>query len=191
MSAPGPARGEQPGPGAEHSSARAEHRSPKGEHPGPAGEGRPSARVLRIGVIGLGRAFSIMLPTFRDPRVRLVAAADPRPEARARFESDFGVTAFADAAALRTVADRPFQVRLARSGRTLTVGADQSILDVLRAAGLTLASSCESGTCGTCRTGLLAGEADHRDLVLDDDAREHAIMICVSRAKSDEITIDR
>jgi phthalate 4,5-cis-dihydrodiol dehydrogenase len=52
-------------------------------------------RKLRIGVVGLGRAFSVMLPTFtRDPRVQLVAAADPRMEARTRFESDFGGRAY-------------------------------------------------------------------------------------------------
>jgi phthalate 4,5-cis-dihydrodiol dehydrogenase len=46
---------------------------------------------VRIGVAGLGRAFQFMRPTFRtDPRVRLVAAADPRPEALARFASEFG-----------------------------------------------------------------------------------------------------
>jgi phthalate 4,5-cis-dihydrodiol dehydrogenase len=46
---------------------------------------------LRIGVAGLGRAFSLMLPTFRfDPRVQLVAAADPSQAARARFAADFG-----------------------------------------------------------------------------------------------------
>ena len=45
---------------------------------------------LRLGVAGLGRAFMLMLPTLaRHPRLRLVAAADPRPEARARFEADF------------------------------------------------------------------------------------------------------
>src|SRR6478752_7252309 len=47
-------------------------------------------RKLRIGAAGLGRAFSIMLPTFRDPRVELVAAADPRAEARRRFAKDLG-----------------------------------------------------------------------------------------------------
>ena len=53
-----------------------------------------AAPVLRVGVIGLGRAFALMVPTFAgDPRVRLVAAADPRPEACRRFEQDFGGTA--------------------------------------------------------------------------------------------------
>ena len=47
-------------------------------------------RPVRLGVVGLGRAFTLMLPTFlRDPRVELVAACDPRPEALARFQGDF------------------------------------------------------------------------------------------------------
>ncbi|GAB3626209.1 Putative 4,5-dihydroxyphthalate dehydrogenase [Pandoraea terrae] len=58
-------------------------------------------RRLRIGVAGLGRAFSLMLPTFlRDPRVQLVAACDPRDEARKQFAADFGARTYADVAAL-------------------------------------------------------------------------------------------
>jgi phthalate 4,5-cis-dihydrodiol dehydrogenase len=54
------------------------------------------ARTLRLGAVGLGRAFSLMLPTFvADPRVELAGAADPRPEARSRFESEFHVRAYA------------------------------------------------------------------------------------------------
>jgi phthalate 4,5-cis-dihydrodiol dehydrogenase len=51
---------------------------------------------LRLGVAGLGRAFGVMLPTFlHDRRVTLVAAADPRAEARAQFERDFGGRTYA------------------------------------------------------------------------------------------------
>jgi phthalate 4,5-dioxygenase reductase subunit len=87
--------------------------------------------------------------------------------------------------------DRPFMVRLARSGGSVAVPVGVSILDALRAHGLDVPSSCESGTCGTCRTGLLAGAADHRDLVLADDERATSIMVCVSRARTDELVIDR
>src|SRR3954471_21650522 len=53
-------------------------------------------RTLRIGVAGLGRAFTVMLPTFtRDPRIALVAAADPRAEARQRFAQDFSSKTYA------------------------------------------------------------------------------------------------
>jgi len=87
--------------------------------------------------------------------------------------------------------DKPFKVKLARSGDTLDVPTDKTILEVLRAHGLDVPSSCETGTCGTCRTKLLAGEADHRDLVLAEHERKNTIMICVSRARGAEITIDR
>jgi len=49
---------------------------------------------LRLGVIGLGRAFTLMLPTLsRHPLVRLAAAFDPRADARARFAEEFGANA--------------------------------------------------------------------------------------------------
>jgi phthalate 4,5-dioxygenase reductase subunit len=87
--------------------------------------------------------------------------------------------------------DRPFRVRLASSGAVVDVPIGTSILEAVRAAGIAAPSSCESGTCGTCRTRLVAGEADHRDLVLTESERADNIMICVSRARSDELTIDR
>ena len=87
--------------------------------------------------------------------------------------------------------DKPFKVCLARSGTVLDVSTSMTILEVLREHGLEVPSSCETGTCGTCRTRLLAGEADHRDLVLAEHERKDTIMICVSRARGDEITIER
>ena len=57
--------------------------------------------ILRLGIIGLGRAFMLMLPTLaHHPRVRLVAAADPRPEARRRFAEEFGARTYDTAEAL-------------------------------------------------------------------------------------------
>jgi len=54
-------------------------------------------RPIRLGVAGLGRAFTLMLPTFlQDRRVQLVAACDPRESARAQFASDFGASVYPD-----------------------------------------------------------------------------------------------
>ncbi len=54
-----------------------------------------SAPVLKLGIAGIGRAFSFMIPTFRDdPRVAIVAGFDPRAEARARFAQDFGASTY-------------------------------------------------------------------------------------------------
>lgn len=56
---------------------------------------------VRLGVLGLGRAFTLMLPTFnRDDRVQLVAAFDPNENATASFARDFGGTAHASPEAL-------------------------------------------------------------------------------------------
>jgi len=57
-------------------------------------------KKLKIGAAGLGRAFALTAPAFRDPRVELVAAADPRAEARRRFEADFQGKAHATVEAL-------------------------------------------------------------------------------------------
>ena len=54
-----------------------------------------TARKLRLGVAGLGRAFMLMLPTLaQHPRLNLTAAADPRGPARAAFAHDFGGRAY-------------------------------------------------------------------------------------------------
>jgi phthalate 4,5-dioxygenase reductase subunit len=86
--------------------------------------------------------------------------------------------------------DQPFEVILQRSGKTVAVPAYLSILEAIRAAGVAAPSSCESGTCGTCKTGLIAGDVDHRDMVLLDEERADKIMICVSRAKAGALTLD-
>jgi phthalate 4,5-dioxygenase reductase subunit len=105
------------------------------------------------------------------------------PSGSVHFES-FGadVTSYA--------ANTGFTVRLQKTGTTLSVAADQTILETLRSAGLRVASSCESGTCGSCRTGLLAGQAEHRDMVLGDQEKDTQIMVCVSRSLSPELVLD-
>ena len=105
------------------------------------------------------------------------------PEGRVQFED------FKPVEAVRPD-DRPFEVVLHRTGRTVAVPADLPILEALRGAGIRVPSSCESGVCGTCKTGLIAGEADHRDRVLMDEERGEFIMLCVSRAKSGALSLD-
>jgi len=99
------------------------------------------------------------------------------------FES-FGV----DAALRRS--DRPFAIRLARSGMRIDVAADQSILEALRAQGIAVRSSCEAGSCGSCRTSLVAGDVEHRDFVLSEPEHATQIMVCVSRARGAELVLD-
>ena len=58
-------------------------------------------RKLNVGAAGLGRAFALMAPTLAaDSRTALVAASDPRPEARERFSVEFGGKAYPTVEAL-------------------------------------------------------------------------------------------
>ncbi|MGK5111397.1 MULTISPECIES: cytochrome P450/oxidoreductase [unclassified Geodermatophilus] len=85
-----------------------------------------------------------------------------------------------------------FEVHLAQSGLTLTVPPDRSVLSVVEDAGVGVLSSCAEGTCGTCETPVLDGVPDHRDSVLDEEAREanDCMMICVSRACTARLVLD-
>jgi phthalate 4,5-dioxygenase reductase component len=86
--------------------------------------------------------------------------------------------------------DKPFEVLLQRSGQRVEVAARQTILDALRAAQVKVPSSCESGTCGSCKVRLLEGEADHRDLVLLPEEKADHVMVCVSRAKGERLVLE-
>ncbi|MEU0072237.1 PDR/VanB family oxidoreductase [Streptomyces sp. NPDC006332] len=85
-----------------------------------------------------------------------------------------------------------FEVELARSGRTLSVPADVSVLDAVRLAGVEVLFSCTEGTCGTCETDVLEGTPDHRDSVLSDEEREagETMLICVSRCRGKRLVLD-
>jgi vanillate monooxygenase ferredoxin subunit len=88
--------------------------------------------------------------------------------------------------------DRPFQVKLASSGRVIDVAAGESVARALDNAGVTLATSCEEGVCGTCLTRILSGEPDHRDVFLTDEERRanDQFLPCCSRSNSPMLVLD-
>ena len=86
--------------------------------------------------------------------------------------------------------DRPFRVRLLKSGAEYDVPAGETIISVLRRHGVETRTSCELGYCGACLTRYVAGDPDHRDPILGDKARETHMLICCSRAKSDVLVLD-
>ncbi|MGO4634820.1 2Fe-2S iron-sulfur cluster-binding protein [Streptomyces sp. 2RAF24] len=92
--------------------------------------------------------------------------------------------------AARTEGGAPFEVELRRSGRTLTVAADQSVLSAVREAVPGVLYSCQQGFCGTCRQGVLEGEVDHRDELLTDAERADSMLICVSRCAGERLVLD-
>lgn len=89
-------------------------------------------------------------------------------------------------------ADQSFEVVINSSGQVLNVPADCSILNVLEDNGIFIPVACEEGVCGTCVTGLLEGQADHKDVYLTDEEKQQMKKItpCCSRALSPRLVLD-
>jgi vanillate O-demethylase ferredoxin subunit len=85
-----------------------------------------------------------------------------------------------------------FIVKLARHGGEFRIDEGRTIIEVLAEHGVTVDTSCEQGVCGTCLTGVLEGEPDHRDVFLTDAEKRSndRMTVCVSRAKSARLVLD-
>jgi vanillate O-demethylase ferredoxin subunit len=83
-----------------------------------------------------------------------------------------------------------FTVQIASSGLRLQVPAQRSIVEVLREAGIEVATSCEAGLCATCKTGYLQGEVDHQDCILGPDEQRTHFTPCVSRSRGALLVLD-
>lgn len=88
--------------------------------------------------------------------------------------------------------ERAVRVICQRSGIEAVAAPGVGILDTLERAGLEIPNSCRDGICGSCESAVLQGVPDHRDDVLSSAEREagKTMMICVSRALTDELVLD-
>lgn len=104
-------------------------------------------------------------------------------ETRVRFER-FSAEIATDA--------QSFEVELRRSGKTLVVHQDETILKVVEAAGVAVSSDCKVGDCGTCAVKVLDGVPLHRDDALTERERTQSnlMCICVSRSNSAKLVLD-
>jgi ferredoxin-NADP reductase len=85
-----------------------------------------------------------------------------------------------------------FEVVCHRTGVTLEITSDMSILETLEEAEVPIMGSCYEGVCGTCEARVLDGTPDHRDSVLsqaEKDAGE-VMLVCVSRSRTDRLVLD-
>ncbi|WP_418314772.1 PDR/VanB family oxidoreductase [Piscinibacter sakaiensis] len=83
-----------------------------------------------------------------------------------------------------------FEVRLARTGITLQVQPEQTIVRAIELAGHRVPTSCLSGLCGACKVDYLEGEVDHQDYILSDEEKARCLTVCCSRAKSATLVLD-
>lgn len=88
--------------------------------------------------------------------------------------------------------EHAFEIELKDSGLVVQVGAQESVLDALRHTNIDVQSDCEGGLCGSCEVRVLAGEIDHRDVVLtrSERAAQARMMTCCSRAKGKRLILE-
>ena len=79
---------------------------------------------------------------------------------------------------------------LKKSSQLIKVKAGQTILDALIESKVSVPFDCKRGECGMCATGVINGEADHRDVYLTKQQRKQQMCVCVSRAKGKKLTLD-
>lgn len=88
----------------------------------------------------------------------------------------------------------PFEAKIASSGQTIHVGADQSLLEALEEAGVAIESSCRGGACGRCETRVTScdGQILHHDHWLGEEERaaQQKIMPCMSRFRGSLLELD-
>lgn len=85
-----------------------------------------------------------------------------------------------------------FEVVAQRSGKTILVHAEETILHALAREGIEIEMSCEQGVCGTCMCDVIEGEPDHRDVYFTDEEKisNEQILVCCSRSKSARLVLD-
>ena len=96
------------------------------------------------------------------------------------------------AAAVDTTGDQAFDVKLASSGKVVTIPAGKTVIKVLEEQGVVIPYSCEEGVCGTCLTRVLEGVPDHRDMYLteEEQAANDQFTPCCSRSKTPVLVLD-
>lgn len=90
----------------------------------------------------------------------------------------------------KAISDASFQVRLARTGVTVAVLPEQTIVRAIELAGHRVPTSCLSGLCGSCKVDYLEGEVEHNDYILSDEEKTRCLTLCVSRARSPLLVLD-
>jgi ferredoxin-NADP reductase len=119
-------------------------------------------------------------PALMDTARQLIRAADPMlPVFSERFS------------AAPVLGGRSFEIELARTGRTVSVAADETALSAIRRELPGVVYSCQQGFCRTCKCRVLDGDVEHRDNgTLLDSERADQMLICVSRAAGDRLVLD-
>jgi tetrachlorobenzoquinone reductase len=89
-------------------------------------------------------------------------------------------------------AQSEYEAVLAKSGMTLRITPEKSLLDTLLDAGVNVDFSCMEGICGSCRVAVREGLPDHRDHVLSEEerARNDSVLVCCCGSRTQRLVLD-
>jgi tetrachlorobenzoquinone reductase len=98
----------------------------------------------------------------------------------------------ADAKGSSEAALTEYEAVLAKSGMTLRITPEKSLLDTLLDAGANVEFSCMEGICGSCRVAVREGLPDHRDHVLSEEerTRNDTVLVCCSGSRTQRLVLD-
>jgi tetrachlorobenzoquinone reductase len=98
----------------------------------------------------------------------------------------------ADAKATSESALTEYEAVLAKSGMTLRITPEKSLLDTLLDAGVSVDFSCMEGICGSCRVAVREGLPDHRDHVLSEEerARNDTVLVCCCGSRTQRLILE-
>ncbi|MEC8743811.1 MAG: PDR/VanB family oxidoreductase, partial [Pseudomonadota bacterium] len=84
----------------------------------------------------------------------------------------------------------PFRLKIASTGQEIPVTADQSAADALNQHGFAIDVKCADGLCGVCQCSIISGAVEHRDFVLSKSQQKTRMILCQSRAKTEDSEIE-
>jgi vanillate O-demethylase ferredoxin subunit len=82
------------------------------------------------------------------------------------------------------------EVVIQSTGQRIVVSRTESLCDALANAGIAIATSCQSGLCGTCKTRYIHGQVEHNDCILSDAEHAEYLTPCVSHIQSGVLVLD-
>ncbi len=162
--------------------------------------GRVSADLLREAVPDLAerQVFTCGPPGYMEATRAILASLDLDPAHCHEESFVIGTEAAPVLAPLELVEPVPevpvaapgtATVRFGRSGREVSCAPGTTILQAAREAGVTIASSCGTGLCGTCKSGLLSGRVamNHQGGIRPREIAQDKFLPCCSTPDGDVV----
>jgi ferredoxin-NADP reductase len=141
---------------------------------------------IKTEAFGPSAAPAASAPAASAPAASAPAASAPAASAPAASAPAASAPAASAPAASAPAAQAGTTVVFKKSGQTLSIAPDQTVLELSEQYGINIPFVCRVGTCGACKVPLLSGQVDMEVQVAltDEDKQKGIILACQAKAKS-------